>query len=283
MERFLRICNKNIRVSSPFLPENSFLAEFAEPQPADCDINITVNAVDGISYPHCDLHFNTNGIAVLREGDTFCRYAKMGTDDGSVTVYSNDSSRHSETSVVKRNANVLLGDRYFWTTVAFPQLMLTESVLLFHASFIDYNGQGIIFSAPSGTGKSTQADLWKKYRNADTINGDKTGVIIEENSVLASGVPFCGTSGICKNKTVPLKAVVLLRQAETNSVQRLSGVAAITELLGNIHLDFSAPDEQRKCIDLLIKLIKSVPVILLYCTPDENAVKALEQELQIQN
>lgn len=281
MEIFYNICNRNIRISSPVLPGNPFLREFSSETACDCDINITVNTADVITYPDKNLRFNSNGIAVLPKGDILSRYAKMGTDEGSVTVYSNISARHSETSVIERNANVLLGDRYFWTTVAFPQLMLTENVLLFHASFIDYGGQGIIFTAPSGTGKSTQADLWKKYRNADIVNGDKTGVIVEENSVLASGVPFCGTSGICKNKTVPLKAVVLLRQAETNSVQRLSGALAVTELMKNIHLDFTAPDEQRKCVDLLIKLINSVPVLLLSCTPDEDAVKVLERELNI--
>ena len=281
MERFFRICNKSIRISSPVLPESPFLAEFTVPQTDDCDINITVSTDGSIRYPERDLHFSSSGIAVIRNGDEFTRYAKMGTDDGSVTVYDNTSSQHSETTVVNRNASVLLGDRYFWTTVAFPQLMLTENVLLFHASFISYCGQGIIFSAPSGTGKSTQADLWKKYRNADIVNGDKTGVIVEKNSVLASGVPFCGTSGICKNKTLPLKAIVLLGQAETNTAQRLSGAFAVTELLKNVHLDFSAPDEQRKCVDLLIEIVKSVPVILLSCTPDEDAVKALEQELNI--
>ena len=281
MKRFFRICNKNIRVSSPVMPENPFLTEFSVQPTADADINVTVNTADSISYPDYPLHFNSNGIAVVREGDVFHRYAKMGTDDGSVTSYSNNSSAHSETVVVKRNANVLLGDRYFWTTVAFPQLMLTENVLLLHASFIDCNGQGIIFSAPSGTGKSTQADLWKKHRNADIINGDKTGLIVEKGKVLASGVPFCGTSGICKNRTVPLRAVVLLRQSETNTVKRLTGAMAVTELLKNVHLDFCAPDEQRKCVDLLIETVNSVPVLLLSCTPDENAVKALEQELNI--
>lgn len=281
MEKYYNICNKNIRVSSPVVPVNPFTTDFTVPKCENPDIDITVSTVDGITYPDYPVQYNNKGIAVLNDGDIFRRFAKMGTDDGSVTVYSNVSSQHSETAVVKRNANVLLGDRYFWTTVAFPQLMLTENVLLFHASFIDYYGQGIIFSAPSGTGKSTQADLWEKYRNANIVNGDKTGVLIEKSSILASGVPFCGTSGICKNKTVPLKAVVLLKQSQTNSVQRLFGVTAVTEILRNIHLDFSAPDEQRKCIDLLIKLINSVPVLLLSCTPDENAVKALEQELQI--
>ena len=281
MERFFRICNKNIRVSSPVIPESSFIEEFSA-QPSQCnDISIEVNTTDSFIYPDCDLHFNNSGIAVIQKDATLCRYAKMGTDDGSVTTYSNNSSAHSETTVVKRNAHVLLGNRYFWTTVAFPQLMLTENVLLFHASFIEYKGQGIIFSAPSGTGKSTQADLWQKYRNADIINGDKTGIIVEKGGVLASGVPFCGTSGICKNRTVPLRAIVLLRQSPTNTVQRLTGAPAITELLKNVHLDFCAPDEQRKCVDLLIEIANSVPVLLLSCTPDENAVKALEQELNI--
>ena len=42
-----------------------------------------------------------------------------------------------------------------------------------HASVINWKDKGILFSAPSGTGKSTQADLWKKYEGAKVINGDR--------------------------------------------------------------------------------------------------------------
>ena len=54
-------------------------------------------------------------------------------------------------------------------------LLLKYDGLLLHSSFIRWRGEGILFSAPSGTGKSTQADLWVKYEDAEILNGDRAG------------------------------------------------------------------------------------------------------------
>jgi hypothetical protein len=173
----------------------------------------------------------------------------------------------------------MMDSRYMWLTIALSQLMLNQNVLFFHSSFIDYKGKGILFSAPCGTGKSTQAFLWEKHRNARIINGDKAGVSLKDGVVYANGVPFCGTSNICKNVTVPLNAIVLLEQAKENQIIRLKGAHALQMLMKNIYLDMIAPDEQRKCVDLLIDIMAEVPVYLLKCTPDEQAVESLEKVL----
>ena len=141
------------------------------------------------------------------------------------------------------------------------------------------NGKAVLFSAPCGTGKSTQAALWEKHRNADVVNGDKAGILVE-NGVYACGVPFCGTSGICKNKTFPLGAIILLGQAPENKIRQLSGIEALQRILQNVYLDLLAPNEQAKIFDLLIELLGSVPVYSFECTPDEKAVEVLENALQ---
>jgi hypothetical protein len=112
-----------------------------------------------------------------------------------------------------------------------------------------------------------------------TCADDKAGVLVE-NGVYACGVPFCGTSGICHNKTFPLGAIVLLSQSKTNSIRRLAGVEALRGIMQNIYLDLIAPNEQKTVVDLLIELLKTVPVYSLSCTADENAVIILENELR---
>jgi hypothetical protein len=166
-----------------------------------------------------------------------------------------------------------------WASISLGQLLLSHNAFFIHSSFISVNGKAILFSAPCGTGKSTQASLWKKYRDAETINGDKAGVLVE-NGIYACGVPFCGTSGICKNKTLPLGAIVLLNQAPVNTIRKLKGVEAIQNVLQNVYLDLIAPNEQAAIVDLLIELLKTVPVYSFGCTPDENAVITLENKLR---
>ena len=171
--------------------------------------------------------------------------------------------------------------RYMWNSVSLGQLLLPFKSLLFHASYISVDGEAILFSAECGVGKSTQAELWRKHRGAEVINGDKAGVSVENDGVYAHGLPFCGTSGICKNKTLPLKAIVLLGQAPENKIRRVTGIEAIQSLLGNIYLDFLAPGETQKCVDVLIELLNTVPVYRLDCTPDEKAVETLALQLGV--
>ncbi len=69
----------------------------------------------------------------------------------------------------------------------------------------------VLFTAPSGTGKSTQAELWRKHRGASIINGDCTLIAEDDGVFTAFGFPFSGTSGIFENRKAPIAAVVYLR------------------------------------------------------------------------
>lgn len=279
MRKYYFLCGQNVSISAPFFPADSDYWKLFETEDAVPDLSISCVICDELPVPDGDLSGNNESISVYSKGDEIFRYSSMGTDSGAMTQYSIADSSRSKIFIVKRNYNVLMDSRYMWNTIALAQLMLGKNILFFHSSFIEYNGNGILFSAPCGTGKSTQAFLWEKYRNAQIINGDKSGVSLKDGVVYANGVPFCGTSDICKNVTVPLKAIVLLEQAKDNSVIRLKGVEALQMLMKNIYLDMLAPDEERKCVDLLIEIMSKVPVYLLRCTPDEQAVETLENVL----
>ena len=96
--------------------------------------------------------------------------------------------------------------------------LIDYNAMILHSSLVDFSGNGIVFTAPSGTGKSTQADLWKKFKGAEILNGDRT-IIRKNANYEAYGSPYAGSSGIYKNKFVNLKAIVVLRQADENRIQ----------------------------------------------------------------
>ena len=48
-------------------------------------------------------------------------------------------------------------------------IFLHFSTLFLHASQVVVEDRGIVFSAPSGTGKTTQARLWEKHKNAKIV------------------------------------------------------------------------------------------------------------------
>ena len=74
------------------------------------------------------------------------------------------------------------------------QLLLEHRAFQLHASVIDWQGQGILFSAPSGTGKSTQADLWQTHAGATILNGDRAVIRWLDSQYRVYGSPYAGSS-----------------------------------------------------------------------------------------
>lgn len=151
-----------------------------------------------------------------------------------------------------------------------------------HSSFITHNGQAILFSAPSGTGKSTQAALWEQHAGAEQINGDRSVIRCVDGVWTAFGFPFAGSSGIYKNKSAPIRAIVVLRQAPENAIARLGASEAFRLLYSETAIQRWNTQGHAAAVDLLIRLSAAVPVYRLGCTPDERAVNLLQKTLASQ-
>lgn len=160
-----------------------------------------------------------------------------------------------------------------------PYQMPKYGGVFLHASYIEVNGQAILFTAPKQTGKSTQAALWEKHRGAKVINGDRALLRKLDGVWCACGSPYCGTSGICLDRTLPLRAVVVLGQAKENRVQRASVREAMAAFLDGCSFRTWDRTQVEQVITLIEQMITQVPVIRLDCVPDESAVCALEEFL----
>lgn len=158
--------------------------------------------------------------------------------------------------------------------------MLAEhgGVVLHSSYIITQRGEALLFSAPSGTGKSTQAELWRSYAGAKVINGDRA-LVKAENGVTANGILFSGTSGISENVTAPLRAIVLLRQSEKNEIRSVSGKEAFMRLLPQCSYYPDEEENLRLVTGILAEIISAVLVYDFGCVPDESAVSALSEVL----
>lgn len=157
--------------------------------------------------------------------------------------------------------------------------LLERGAFVLHASYIVHRGKAILFTAPSQTGKSTQAELWRRCRGAEIVNGDRALVQKTENGFTANGIFYCGSSEICRNITAPLSAIVVLGQGN-NRLTRLSGVQALKALMPQCAYDITAPAEILQITSLLAELADSVPLLYLEAAPEESSVKALEEGLK---
>lgn len=159
-------------------------------------------------------------------------------------------------------------------------LLLARESAILHSSVIAADGQAILFTAPSGTGKSTQAELWRKHRNAEVLNGDRALLRFGNGEPLACGLPFAGTSGICNRFELPIRAIVFLSQAKENRIERMRPTAAVRALVSQISLHKWHAQDVQYAVDLSLRLAECLPIYHLACLPEESAVECLEAAMK---
>lgn len=250
-------------------------AQFLIP-PADPDV--TIHAVCCPELPEADgVRLGSRGEqTVWRAGAVVARFAQdpFRTQPHMLTRYCLHDLQNVSCAVLADDWHWATRSQFLWPGISLPQLLLHFRTLVFHASYIGCGG-GILFSAPSRTGKSTQASLWAQHRGAEILNGDKAAVRLAPQPVV-HGLPVCGTSGICRNVSLPLRCIVLLSQSPENSVRRLRATEALPLLSRNLFADTLVAEEWQLAVSLLLDLVAAVPVYALACTPDVRAVETLE-------
>ena len=158
-------------------------------------------------------------------------------------------------------------------------LLLRQGGMLLHASLVRWNNRGILFSAPCGTGKSTQAELWEACMGSDTLNGDRAGIRCVDGVWKAFGMPFAGTSRIYRNESAPIAAIVVLAQGAENRIQQLQPVAAVRKLLPECSCRRWDPQFMDQMLSLLFSLVQQIPIYHLECRPDRGAVHLLHDTI----
>lgn len=164
--------------------------------------------------------------------------------------------------------------------MSLEQLLLSFDALVLHSSHVDVGGSALLFSAPSQTGKSTQAELWRIHAGARVINGDRS-ILRRVNGVWhAFGCPMCGTSGIHLQGQEPIGNLVMLAQAEENRVQRLTPAYAFRLIYPQVTVPSWEAQSAAHATDLLLDFISTVPVWRYACTKTPEAVTVLKQVLE---
>ena len=112
--------------------------------------------------------------------------------------------------------------------------MPLHGAFLFHGSAVASDGEAYIFAAPSGTGKSTHARLWREMpgSRAVMINDDKPLIRVDpDGAATACGSPWTGQHRLGAPIAVPLRAICLLERGEENRIVRLSRSEALPAML----------------------------------------------------
>lgn len=283
MEKYYQIAGIGIRVrlqGEGSIPTAGVLENFISEE-CLCEYEIEIEVVDILPSPKGVCIYYADARAVYKDGATTYQY--FGVYDGALAEGYQCLCKKGNLSKlwVKKSylPNGLTG-KTILNALELEDLAIKEGGVILHASYVTMNGEAILFTAPSGTGKSTQAKNWCEFRGAELINGDRVIVKKQENGYYTYGIPFSGSSGVRLNKTFPLKAIIYLKQAPENKVKRINGFQAFQKVWEGCSMRRWDREEIETCMGIVLDVIAAVPVYELACTPDYEAVEVLEEALK---
>lgn len=152
------------------------------------------------------------------------------------------------------------------------QLLVQDDILLMHVAVVAVDGQAYLFTAKSGTGKTTHTRLWMRQfgDRAVMVNGDKPLLHITSEGVTVYGTPWDGKEHLSTNTSCPLKALCILTRSETNHIERISKKEALPMLCQQSYRPCS-PIGAQKMLALVDRLGSSVPLYRLGCNMEPEA------------
>ena len=164
-------------------------------------------------------------------------------------------------------------DRYLETLTLLrmaADALLDHGVLLFHGSVTAVDGKAYLFTAKSGTGKTTHSGLWlKNIPGAYILNGDKPFLLFKDDGIFACGNPWQGKENYGRNEILPLAAICILERDETNHIEPVTFKEAFEVLAFQSH---KPPQDGRMVSYInLLGRICSLPLYRLGCNMDDEA------------
>lgn len=156
---------------------------------------------------------------------------------------------------------------------------------LIHGASISYEGKAYLFTAPSGTGKSTHIRLWKKHLGdkVKIVNGDKPFVSLDKDSdgtihPLIYGTPWAGKERWQRNCSEPLKGICFVQRGTLNTIRKMQPEECVSVLFRQVYLP-EDEDAVGRTLELVDLLVKNVSLYMLTCDMSEDAVRCSFEKL----
>lgn len=212
----------------------------------------------------------------------YCKdFISSGTPDISVEITQEDIEFERERSRredLKQGVQIRnFTDPYLETLAVYRKIadrMLDFDTLLFHGSAVAVDNRCYLFTARSGTGKSTHTRLWKKLLGdrAVIVNDDKPLISVLKNDIIVHGTPWNGKHRLGNDISVPLKAVCVLQRAEENRIKKVAPEEVYDTLIQQVYRPY---DSKRlaKTLSLTDALAERTELYRLGCNMDISAAQ----------
>ena len=246
------------------------------------EYELILQEVDSLEIPVAEKVYETRGLEVWKDHkEKFFRvfYPKNPQKMEAVATYDWEKKRIT-VAYLPEGRHAFLESGSCFSHIAWERLLLQEGKAIFHAACVETAYGGILFSGPSQSGKSTQANLWCEHRGARLINGDRPVLSFKEDVLYAYGSPYAGSSKCYLNESCQTKAIVFIKQGDQNQIKTLTPAEAFRRVYSSITVNTWEEEFVDFICEMSEKIVRCIPVFELECRIDKNAVEVLEEALQ---
>lgn len=211
-----------------------------------------------------------------------CReYRAAGVPDFRIEITPSDivfeREKSAQADKAEERAIQFYSDGYLETLAAYRKIaerMPEYDTILFHGSCVAVDGAGYLFTAKSGTGKSTHTRLWRELLGdrAIMINDDKPLIRISDSGAIIYGTPWDGKHHLSNNIAVSLKAICILERAKENAILPVAREEALPMLIQQTYRP-ADPFTLAKTLTLIDRMGMEVKLYRLRCNMDISAAK----------
>ncbi len=163
---------------------------------------------------------------------------------------------------------------YLFSGMSFYKQLINFGGIMLHSSAVVVDGRAYLFTANSGTGKSTHTSLYLKEfgDRAFILNDDKPAIRFEDGAFFAYGTPWSGKTKQNVNLRVPIAGICILSRGEKNEISRVRGKSAFIGIYSQT-LHPKSEKYMNKVLSLIEKMIEILPVWHLKCNMEPEAAR----------
>ncbi len=161
---------------------------------------------------------------------------------------------------------------YIWTGYDFAKKLLKFNGFVLHASAVSFKNRAYLFSAPSGTGKSTHVGLWQNAFPGEAVilNDDKPALRRLGDEICVFGTPWSGKTDKNENICVPLGGICFIERAKENKIEKADKKEAIYLLLSQI-MRYPSKEYMEKLLSFIGSNLRLAPVFKMGCNISPDA------------
>lgn len=261
-------------ISEKEIPINSRL--FIDKTQTKSNIHYIFKFVETLPEPKKEwkIVFQRTDIEVLKNNNLEMRRIGIkDTPNSSYALSQEINEKEIEIYFLEKKKELLTTDTIFISCLSLERYMAQCKALILHCAFLAYKDKAILFSGPSGIGKSTHSELWCKHIDeTKMINGDRCLIYRNKDGVyMASGWPVCGSSNICHREEYPLRNIIFMYQGEKNTILQGSHMQLFKQLSSQTTVNWWNKSVAEQILDELQLLLNTVPIYNYACNISPEA------------